>query len=74
MLSAVPPCGEQNCEAHIEILTLVVSGPTIAEVFPESVLGGSLRITSAEGKTATLFGGTEPPTLGLHRKVSVDPD
>jgi hypothetical protein len=33
-ISALRPCGNGNCEAHIEIQTLVASGLTIAEVYP----------------------------------------
>jgi hypothetical protein len=34
VLSALRPCGEQNCETRIEILTLAASELTIAEVYP----------------------------------------
>lgn len=33
-ISALRPCGNGNCEAHIEIQTLVASGLTVVEIYP----------------------------------------
>ena len=34
VVSALRPCGDINCESHIEILTLMASGLTASDIYP----------------------------------------